>query len=143
MGTLYDDDIIAWSEQQAALLRAGRWELLDRENIAGEIEDVGHREKKELRSRLIILLAHLLKWQFQPSRRSLCRADSMRTQRVTVDDALEDCPSLQTLLDDPQWFRQVYRRARIDAEAQAHLPDLPDELPWTVEQLLDPDFFPE
>lgn len=46
MGTLYEDDVIAWSEQQAALLCAGRWELLDRDNIAGEIEDVGHREKK-------------------------------------------------------------------------------------------------
>ncbi|NVD71350.1 DUF29 domain-containing protein [Duganella sp. BJB1802] len=142
MGTLYDDDIIAWSEQQAALLRAGRWELLDHYNIAEEIEDVGHREKKELRSRLVVLLAHLLKWQFQASHRGPSWVHSISTQRVAIDDAVEDCPSLQTLLDDPQWLATAYRRAVRDAQAQTQLKVFPTELPWRMEQVLSPDFWP-
>ena len=143
MGTLYEDDVIAWSEQQAALLRAGRWELLDRDNIAGEIEDVGHREKKELRSRFVVLLAHLLKWQFQPSHRGLSWVHTIRTQRAAIEDALDDCPSLQTLLDDPQWLEKTYRRATRDAEAQTQLRVFPAELPWYVGQVLSSDFWPD
>ncbi|OEZ63000.1 DUF29 domain-containing protein [Duganella sp. HH105] len=142
MGTLYEDDVIAWSELQAALLRAGRWELLDRDNIAGEIEDVGHREKKELRSRFVVLLAHLLKWQFHSSHRGLSWVHTIRTQRAAIEDALDDCPSLQTLLNDPQWLEKTYRRAARDAEAQTQLTVFPAELPWPVEQVLSFDFCP-
>ncbi|MYN15502.1 DUF29 family protein [Rugamonas sp. FT107W] len=143
MSNLYEDDIIAWSEQQAALLRAGQWSQLDIDNIAEEIEDVGKSEKRELQSRQSVLLTHLLKWKYQPGRRGSSWVRTIREQRAAVAADLVQYPHLKPLLSDPQWFRQVYRRARIDAEAQTHLPDLPDELPWTVEQLLDPDFFPE
>ncbi len=107
MGTLYEDDVIAWSEQQAALLRAGRWELLDRDSIAEEIEDVGSREKKELRSRMVVLLTHLLKWKFQAKRRGASWVRTIRTQRVAIEDALEDYPSLHTLLRDPLWLKKT------------------------------------
>ncbi|MQA39431.1 DUF29 domain-containing protein [Rugamonas aquatica] len=143
MGTLYEDDVIAWSEQQAALLRRGQWSQLDIDNIAGEIEDVGHREKKALRSRFVVLLAHLLKWQFQPSHRGPSWAHTIRTQRAAIEDALDDCPSLQTLLDDPQWLEKTYRRAARDAEAQTQLKVFPAELPWHVEEVLSSDFFPD
>ncbi len=66
---LYDADIVAWSEQQAHWLRAGALDRLDLEHLAEEIEDVGKSEQRELASRLSLLLAHLLKWQFQPERR--------------------------------------------------------------------------
>jgi len=62
----YETDIVAWTNEQAQLVRAGRFELLDLEHIAEEIEDVGKSEQRELASRMTILLAHLLKWQFQP-----------------------------------------------------------------------------
>jgi len=62
----YETDIVAWANEQAQLVRAGRFELLDLEHIAEEIEDVGKSEQRELASRMTILLAHLLKWQFQP-----------------------------------------------------------------------------
>jgi len=143
MGTLYEDDVIAWSEQQAALLRRGQWSQLDIDNIAEEIEDVGHREKKELRSRFVVLLAHLLKWQFQPSHRGLSWGHTIRTQRAAIEDALDDCPSLQTLLDDPQWLEKTYRRATRDAEAQTQLRVFPAELPWYVGQVLSSDFWPD
>ena len=68
--SLYDRDFYAWANEQAALLRAGRLTEADIENIAEEIESMGRSEKRELVGRLAILLQHLLKWQFQPGRRS-------------------------------------------------------------------------
>ncbi|MDR3089077.1 MAG: DUF29 domain-containing protein, partial [Desulfobulbaceae bacterium] len=69
MNTAYETDVVAWAGEQARLLRAGRFDLLDIENIAEEIEDVGKAEQRELMSRMAVLLAHLLKWQYQPERR--------------------------------------------------------------------------
>lgn len=67
--TRYETDIVAWANEQAQLVRAGQFELLDLEHIAEEIEDVGKSEQRELASRMTLLIAHLLKWQFQPERR--------------------------------------------------------------------------
>lgn len=66
MATAYDRDIVAWANEQAQLLRARQWPLLDADRIAEEIEDVGRSEKRALASRLEVLLSHLLKWRFQP-----------------------------------------------------------------------------
>jgi hypothetical protein len=143
MGTLYEDDIIAWAEQQAALLRRGQWSQLDIDNIAEEIEDVGDRQKQELRSRMIVLLTHLLKWKFQPTRRGSSWAYTIRTQRAAIEDALDDYPSLQTLLADPQWLRKTYSRAVRDAVAQTHLKVMPAETPWSIELCLAHDFWPD
>ena len=69
MSTSYEADVVAWANEQASLLRAGRFELLDRDHIAEEIEDVGKIEQRELGSRMSVLLAHLLQWRYQPERR--------------------------------------------------------------------------
>jgi hypothetical protein len=66
---LYEQDFFEWTVQNAQLLRAGRLEEADLEHIAEEIEDMGRSERRELESRLSVLLSHLLKWRFQPSRR--------------------------------------------------------------------------
>ena len=60
--TRYDKDVLVWSQEQARLLRAGRFDELDIEHVADEIEDVGKSEKRELANRMAVLLAHLLKW---------------------------------------------------------------------------------
>jgi len=70
MGTRYEQDVVAWASEQATLLRAGNFGAIDIEHIAEEIEDVGKSEQREFMSRMSVLLTHLLKWQFQPSRRS-------------------------------------------------------------------------
>ena len=142
MGNLYDDDVIAWAEQQASLLRAGRWSELDIDNIAEEIEDVGKSDQRALRSHLLILLVHLLKWAYQPSRRSASWRGTIGTQRTAIDEAVEDSPSLQKLLDNDDWLAKTYSRAVKRAEHEAGLTSLPAELPWTLAQLLDFDFFP-
>jgi hypothetical protein len=143
MGTLYQDDVIAWAEQQAALLRAGRWDLLDHQNLAEEIDDVGNREKQALRSRMVVLLTHLLKWKFQAKRRGGSWIRTIRTQRAAIDDALDDYPSLRTLLDDPQWLAKTYQRAVRDAVDQTRLDTIPAALPWSVADCLAHDFWPE
>ena len=75
MNDLYDEDLVLWSERQGALLRRrAAGELvndteLDWPNIAEEIESMGRAEQDQLISRLAVLLAHMLKWRFQPDRR--------------------------------------------------------------------------
>ena len=143
MGTLYEDDVIAWSEQQAALLRAGQWSQLDIDNIAEEIEDVGKSEKRELQSRLAALTSHLLKWKFQPTRRTHSWQNTIREQRAAIRQDIKKSPSLKSLLSNPQWVEASYRRALIDTYAETFLPGLPDEMPWAVTQIMSDEFFPE
>jgi hypothetical protein len=63
----YDEDVVAWAQEQARLLRAGRFDQLDLQHLADEIEDVGKSEQRELANRMAVLLGHLLKWQHQPN----------------------------------------------------------------------------
>ena len=146
MSTAYEDDVIAWSERQAALLRARRWDLLDLETIAEEIEDVGKSEKRALQSRMAVLLAHLLKWKCQPGRRSHSWRNTIREQRAAILIDLKKCPSLKTLLTDPDWLEQTYHLAKARTYAdteQQELEDLPERLPWTVSDALSAGFLPE
>ena len=81
----YDEDVLLWSRQQARLLREGRFSELDVEHLADEIEDVGKSEKRELASRCAVLMAHLLKWRFQPSIRSSSWRATIRDQRKRIE----------------------------------------------------------
>ncbi len=80
----YDRDVILWSQEQARLLRAGRFAELDIEHLADEIEDVGKSEKRELVSRMAVLLAHLIKWSRQPESRTKGWRATISHQRNTV-----------------------------------------------------------
>lgn len=84
MGTSYDKDVVAWAAEQAALLRAGKLSDIDIEHIAEEIEDVGKSEQRELASRMAVLLAHLLRWQYQPERRGSSWKTTLRLQRSAI-----------------------------------------------------------
>ncbi|GJI99594.1 hypothetical protein RugamoR64_01330 [Duganella rhizosphaerae] len=143
MGTLYEDDVIAWSEQQAALLRSGHWSELDIDNIAEEIEDVGKSEKRELQSRLSVLTSHLLRWKFQPTRRARSWKNTIREQRTAIWQDIKKTPGLKSLISNPNWVAGAYRRALIDTYAETSLPALPDESPWTIAEILTEEFFPE
>jgi hypothetical protein len=142
MGTLYDDDVVAWAEQQAALIRARQWSQLDVDNVAEEIEDVGKSDKRALRNHMVVLLAHLLKWAYQPARRGRSWVRTIGTQRVAIEQALGDSPSLQGLLDNPDWLATTYRSAVRRAEIEAGLKNLPAALPWRLAELTDFDFLP-
>jgi len=143
MDTLYDDDVIAWVEQQVALMRAGRWSELDVDNIVEEIEDVGKSEKKELESRLAVLMSHLLKWQLQPDFRGPSWINTIREQRKSIRHRLKKSPSLRRLLSDDDWLAETYRRAKIETYASTPLTQLPDSMPWPLEDAMAMDFLPD
>jgi Domain of unknown function DUF29 len=84
MATAYDTDIIAWSKEQASLLRSGKLSAIDIEHIAEEIEDVGKSEQRELANRMAVLLSHLLKWQYQPERQSGSWQRTIKEQRKAI-----------------------------------------------------------
>jgi hypothetical protein len=141
--SLYDRDFYAWANQQAALLRAGRFSEADIENIAEEIESMGRSEKRELVNRLSILLLHLLKWQFQPSHRGNSWRLSIANTRDELAEHLDDNPSLKSQLD--QVIRSAYRRAANKAAAETGFErsTFPEESPYTFEQAISPEFWPE
>jgi hypothetical protein len=88
-------------------------------------------------------LLHLLKWRYQPTHRAPSWRRSIRQARDAIADVLEDSPSLR---DYPTGrLPLAYRRARRDAVEETGLPPatFPDPCPWTVEQVLDEDFWPE
>jgi uncharacterized protein DUF29 len=139
---LYDRDFYAWSREQAELLRAGKLAQADIEHIAEEIDSMGRTEKRELISRLSVLLLHLLKWRYQPEKRGPSWEASIHVQRYDIEDHLDDNPSLKPLL--PQALASAYRRASLEAVAETGLPGatFPEACPWTVEQVLDGGFWP-
>lgn len=145
MGTPYEKDVVAWAEEQAALLRAGKLASIDIEHIAEEIEDVGKTESRELQSRLAVLLAHLLKWQFQPERRSRSWTNTIRTQRKEALSVLDEAPSLRRRFDDTKWVDLVWSRARTQAEAETGIDfdAFPASCPWPMLSVLEEEFLPE
>jgi hypothetical protein len=141
--TAYEKDVILWAEEQARYLREGRFSELDIEHLADEIEDVGRSEKRELASRMAVLLAHLLKWRVQPEKRSKSWRTTIMVQRQAIDAALIETPSLRTVLRDPAWQKTVWGDALTQALRETGLDDLPDVCPWSMDEARDPDFWPE
>ena len=139
----HDRDFYAWSREQAALLRAGAFDRLDTEHLIEELENMGARERRELVSRLAVLLAHLLKWRYQPERRSRSWQATIEVQRLDLADLLAENPSLKALL--PELFAKAWRRAVILAVAETGLPKstFPSAPEISPEQALDADFWPE
>jgi len=136
-------DFYAWTQEQAALLRAGRMDALDTKNLVEEIESMGSSERREMSSRMRELLKHLLKWHYQAGRRSRSWQASIDKQRDGLDDVLRFNPSLKARLDET--FREEYPRARRHALTDTGLrPELiPETCPWTLEQVMDLDYLPE
>jgi hypothetical protein len=143
MATRYEHDIVAWANEQAALLRAGKLAALDLGNLAEEIEDVGKSEQRELAKRMAVLLAHLLKWEFQLERRGASWQRTIREQRRAILERIARTPSLQPMLLDSSWQREIWADAVASAAAETGLHALPDSCPWPPERILDPDFFPD
>jgi len=138
----YDHDFYAWANEQAALLRAGEFSRAYVENIAEEIASMGRTEKRELVSRLTVLLLHLLKWRFQPNKRSNSWKHSIATSRDQLAEHLDDNPSLKSKL--PQAITSAFRYARRGAADETGLDDsvFPELCPWTFDQMMEEEFWP-
>lgn len=143
MASTYESDVIAWANEQVALLRSGNLSALDIEHIAEEIDDVGKSEQRELASRMAVLLAHLLKWQFQPGRRAMSWQRTIKEQRERIDLALRRTPSLKATLNEPDWQREMWLDALALARRETSLDLLIDDWLWPMDQVLDPVFFPD
>ena len=141
--TLHDQDFFAWANEQAALLRARRLSEADIDHIAEEIESMGKAEKRELVSRLEVLLLHMLTWQFQPDRRGKSWTNTIRVQRNRLNSHLADNPSLKPQL--PVAIQAAYENARIEAAAETDLDEavFPEACAWLFEQIIDPAFWPD
>ena len=139
----YERDFYGWANEQAALLRAGRLGEADIANIAEEIESLGRGEKRELANRLAVLLAHLLKWQFQPALRGKSWRLTIEEQRDKLAEHLDENPSLRPLLAEA--VGRAYRDALIQVRKETPLDrdDLPPTCPYTPDQIFDPAFLPE
>lgn len=137
MITKYETDVVAWANEQARLIRAGRFDLLDLEHIAEEIEDVGKSEQRELANRMAVLLAHLLKWQYQPERRGASWERTIKAQRERIALRLSRTPSLQACLNDPAWWLDAWDDALRDATKETGMEiDGPPVCPWAAEEIL-------
>src|SRR5213076_749178 len=96
----YERDFYSWLMEQAAHVCAGRFDALDRENLAEEIESLGREQFNKLESVLRVLLMHMLKWDHQPARRGRSWSLSIKTQRLELDDVLKDNPGLRPRIDE-------------------------------------------
>lgn len=145
MNTRYETDVVAWANEQARLIRAGRFDLLDLEHIAEEIEDVGKSEQRELASRMAVLLAHLLKWQYQPDRRGASWRATLKTQRHLIDKRLVKTPSLRPMLGEVDWIEDMWADARQAASQESGIgfAVFPEACPWSMAAVLSADFFPD
>ena len=135
-GNLYEADFVVWAEAQAEALRAGRLDALDREHLAEEIEGLAERDRRELRSRLRVLVTHLLKWQYRPDHRSGSWRATIHAQRADLEDLFESSPSLRR--EVPDVLAGVYPRAVKGAAEETGLPPgtFPKACPFSPEQVL-------
>ena len=138
----YETDFYLWTQQQADLLRQGALTALDVENLVEEIEDMGASNRRSLGSFLELIIMHLLKWQYQPERRSNSWKSSIRKGRHAIERLLEESPSLKPRLSI--MVTAEYRRARSEAADETGLPltTFPDVCPFTVEQVTG-DYWPD
>lgn len=137
--TLYDTDFVEWTERTAALLREGRFDEIDIEHAAEEIEDLGRSERWTVQSQLKRMMKHLIKQRIQPERAGASWQVSIDNARDRVEFQIEDSPSLRRYAEEN--LQKIYRRAVRDALAETGInpkqANLPEECPYTLYDLLE------
>ncbi|MBI3959993.1 MAG: DUF29 domain-containing protein [Chloroflexi bacterium] len=142
LAEVYVQDFHRWLTANVEMIRWGKLSDIDAEHIAEELEAMSKRERREVISRLTVLLAHLLKWEFQPAHRSRSWRNTLTVQRGELSDLLEDSPSLRSELE--QYIDRAYARACLLAEDETSLEAsaFPSQCPYALEAILDPAFLP-
>jgi hypothetical protein len=138
----YDADFQRWLEEQSRLLQGGQFDRLDIRHLIEELDSIGARDRRELINRLAVLIAHLLKWQFQPERRSTSWRLTINEQRRQLALIMEDSPSLRVRL--PEFLSRAYTHGMRAAVDETGLPTFPfpAECPWDLSRLFDETFWP-
>ena len=140
---LYERDFYLWIQTTAELLKQHRFTELDLENLIDEIETMGRSEKRAVKSNLEVVLIHLLKYKYQPEKRSNSWRYTIREHRKRLREALEESPSLKPFLSEV--FEKCYQEARALAadETGLAIATFPEQSLFTSEQTLNPDYLPE
>jgi hypothetical protein len=141
---LYEHDFYAWSLDMAAKIRNKQFDVLDIENIAEEIESLAGRDRRELYSRMVVLLAHLLKWEFQPSLRCGSWRGSINTQRREINLILADSPSLKARVIELAQNDKIFQEALETVVNETGLPPniLPVSNSYNLADILNVNFYP-
>ena len=136
VGAEYQRDFYSWLMEQARRVREGRWDAIDRENLAEEVESLGAEQFNKLESALRVLLTHILKWDHQPARRSRSWALSICEQRLELDDVLSDNPGLRPRI--PEALARAYRKARVQAMKETRLKEarFPATCPYSFDEVV-------
>ena len=140
--TLYDADFAQWAEKTAQMLRDGRVSEIDLEHLIEEVEDLSRRERDALYSNLKVIVLHLLKWQFQPHKQTNSWRVSMVEHRQRVKRQVKKSPSLKSYPEEI--LSECYADARELASIETGLPldTFPTECPYTLTDILTPEFLP-
>jgi hypothetical protein len=139
---LYETDFLQWLETTVEQLKAQDYTNVDWENLIDEIETMGRNERRSLESNLVVVLHHLLKWQYQPAMRSSSWKGSIAEHRRRIRKALKDSPSLKPYLEEI--FEECYVDAVEQAIAETDLPaeNFPQSCPYTLLTTLDSGYLP-
>ncbi len=137
---LYETDFYAWTIEQSNYLKSGAWQQLDLSNLAEEIESLGKQQRQELRNRLGILLGHLLKWDYQPEKRSKSWRATIREQRREITRLLQENPSLNPYLSEAIAIGYEAGIDLVVRETDLDDADLSTICPYPTTQILDTDF---
>ena len=140
---LYEQDFCLWIETTANLLKEGQYSQLDIENLVEEIETMGKSEKNALESNLIVVFLHLLKWQYQPDKRSRSWKSSIFEHRRRIHKAFKNSPSLKVFFANVFAECYQYGRKQASIETGLSLTAFPTESPFTIDEILDEDFLPD
>lgn len=140
---IYQTDFYSWTQQQASLLKARQLSELDFDNLIEEIETMGRSEKHALESRLAVLLAHLLKWKYQPERRGRSWQLTLKEQRIKLAKLLKTNPGLKSEMDEI--LTDAYQLAIVKAAKETHFDEaiFPLQCPWELSQIIHADFYPD
>ncbi len=140
---LYEQDYHLWLVHTAKLVAENRFAEIDLVSLAEEIEDMGRSEKRAIKSNLRVLLAHLLKYKYQPSKRSNSWRATIREHRLRIKEAFQDSPSLKRYFDEV--FDECYQNARAIAadETGLEIATFNTQCPFSKVEVLDSDFLPE
>jgi Domain of unknown function DUF29 len=141
--SLYEKDYYLWLKQIIQLLRDGRWSELDKENLIEELEDMAKSQKRAVKSNLTVVLWHLLKYKYQPQKRTNSWKLTIFEHRERLSEDFVDSPSLKPFFLEV--FNECYSKARQKTAIETGLliEIFPVESPFTPEETLNPEYLPD
>jgi len=139
----HDEDFYGWAMTNASLLKQKKYQEADMDMIIEELEEMGGSNENQLINRLGVLIAHLLKWQFQPELRGRSWEGTIEEQRHKIKRLVKKNPSLKTKISEAIEEGFSDSKSIIKKDTPLELKLLPAECPYTFDQIVDDDFYPE